>query len=152
MKKAHEVKAGGFFKLCFLADFCYTSNFNSVISLSCSTKGVFVMDFSFVKEWLQYLETEQVMSFLEELNLGELIYNQWFLGGLAVFTLVTVYLRRYTLLATVLLLVGFAALVDHTLQRGTQVENIMSDTLLVFVGGGLVLIFAVIYLLFIRHD
>jgi len=110
------------------------------------------MDFSFVKEWLQYLETEQVMSFLEELNLGELIYNQWFLGGLAVFTLVTVYLRRYTLLATVLLLVGFAALVDHTLQRGTQVENIMSDTLLVFVGGGLVLIFAVIYLLFIRHD
>ncbi|MEZ4483072.1 MAG: hypothetical protein R2864_00280 [Syntrophotaleaceae bacterium] len=38
------------------------------------------------------------------------------------------------------------------LQRGTQVENIMSDTLLVFVGGGLVLIFAVIYLLFIRHD
>lgn len=110
------------------------------------------MDFSFIKEWLQYLETEQVMSFLEELNLGELIYNQWFLGGLAIFVLATVYLRRYTLLATVLLLVGFAALVDRTLQSGTQVENIMSDTLLVFVGGGLVLIFAVIYLLFIRHD
>lgn len=110
------------------------------------------MDFSFIKEWLQYLETDQVMAFLEELNLGELIYNQWFLGGLAVFVLVTVYLRRYALLATVLLLFGFAALVDYTLQRGTQVENIMSDTLLVFVGGGLVLIFAVIYLLFIRHD
>ncbi|MEZ4483071.1 MAG: hypothetical protein R2864_00275 [Syntrophotaleaceae bacterium] len=72
------------------------------------------MDFSFFKEWLQYLETEQVMAFLEELNLGELIYNQWFLGGLAIFVLVAAYLRRYTLLATVLLLVGFAALVDYT--------------------------------------
>ena len=110
------------------------------------------MDFSFIKEWLGYLQTDQVLTFLEELNLGELLYNQWFLGGLAVFVLVTIYLRRYVLLGTVLLLFGFAALVDYTLQQGTQVENIMSDTLLVFVGGGLVLIFAVIYLLFIRHD
>lgn len=110
------------------------------------------MDFSFVTEWLQYLQTEQVLSFLGELNIGELIYNKWFLGGLALVALITIYLRRYALLATILALVGFASLVDYTLQRGTAVENIMSDTLLVFVGGGLVLIFAVIYLLFIRHD
>lgn len=110
------------------------------------------MDFSFVTEWLQYLETEQVLSFLGELNIGELIYNPWFLGSLALIAVITIYLRRYAILATILALVGFASLVDYTLQQGTEVENIMSDTLLVFVGGGLVLIFAVIYLLFIRHD
>lgn len=110
------------------------------------------MDFSFATEWLQHLQTEQVLSFFEELNLGELIYNPWFLGGLALFALITIYLRRYALLASILALVGFASLVDYTLQQGTAVENIMSETLLVFVGGGLILIFAVIYLLFIRHD
>jgi hypothetical protein len=110
------------------------------------------LDFSIVTEWLQHLETEQVLEFLSELNIGELIYNQWFLGGLALVTLISLYLRRYALLATLLALVGFACLVDYTLQKGTAVENIMSETLLVFVGGGLILIFAVIYLLFIRHD
>lgn len=110
------------------------------------------MDFSFISEWLQYLQTEQVMDFLSELNIGELIYNPWFLGSLGVIAVITIYLRRYAILATILALVGFAGLVDYTLQSGTEVENIMSDTLLVFVGGGLVLIFAVIYLLFIRHD
>ncbi len=110
------------------------------------------MEFPLVKEWLQCLQTEQVLDFLKELNIGELIYNQWFLGGLGIIVLISIYLRRYGLLAIILTLVGFASLIDYTLQSGTAVENIMSETLLIFVGGGLVLIFAVIYLLFIRHD
>jgi len=110
------------------------------------------MDLSPIKEFYQYLETKRVMAFLREGNLGDLIFNRWFLGGLLVFIGVTIYLRRYVLLATVLALVGFASLVDYTLKRGTAVEGILSETLLVFVGGGLVLTFVVIYLLFIRHD
>lgn len=110
------------------------------------------MDLSLVKEFYQYLETERVMTFLREVNLGELIFNRWFLGGLLVFIGVTAFLRRYVLLATVLAVVGFAGLVDYTLKRGAAVEGIMSETLLVFVGGGLVLTFVIIYLLFIRHD
>ncbi len=110
------------------------------------------MDLSLIKEFYQYLETERVMAFLKEGNLGELIFNRWFLVGLLVFIGVTVYLRRYVLLATVLALVGFASLVDYTLKRGTAVEGILSETLLVFVGGGLALTFVIIYLLFIRHD
>lgn len=110
------------------------------------------MDFSAIKEYLQYLETERVMAFLQEMNLGDLILNRWFLGGLAAFTVITLFLRRYALLATVLAVIGFASLVNYTLQQGTNVEGVLSDTLLVFVGGGLALIFAIIYLLFIKHD
>lgn len=110
------------------------------------------MDFSFVTNWLKHLETEQVISFLGDLNIGEMIYNQWFLGGLALVCLLALYLRRHAFIAAILALVGFAILVDHTLQQGAEVQNIMSETLLVFVGGGLVLIFVVIYFLFIRHD
>jgi hypothetical protein len=110
------------------------------------------MDLSLIKEFYQYLETERVMTFLEEMNLGEMIFNRWFLGGLLVFAGITLYLRRYALLATVLALVGFASLVHYTLQQGSAVEGVLSETLLVFVGGGLALIFVIIYLLFIRHD
>lgn len=110
------------------------------------------MDFSFVTNWLQHLETEQVISFLGDLNIGDMIYNQWFLGGLAAVCVLSLYLRRYAFIAAILALVGFAILVDHTLQQGAAVQNIMSETLLVFVGGGLILIFVVIYFLFIRHD
>jgi hypothetical protein len=110
------------------------------------------MDFSSIREFLQYLETEQVMAFLEEINLGDLILNRWFLGGLIIFTAITLFFRSYALLATVLGLVGFSSLVNYTLQQGTSVDGVFSDTLLVFVGGGLLLIFAIIYLLFIKHD
>jgi hypothetical protein len=114
------------------------------------------MDFSSVKdlflELFQNLETERVMDFLREMDLGDLIFNPWFLGGLTIFSIISIYLRRYGLLSIVLGLVGFASLVNYTLQQGTAVEGILSNTLLVFVGGGLVLIFALIYLLFIKHD
>ncbi|MEZ4601583.1 MAG: hypothetical protein R2940_17480 [Syntrophotaleaceae bacterium] len=102
--------------------------------------------------FFQHLETDRVMNFLREIELGDLIFNPWFLAGLAIFTAISVYLRRYGLLSIVLGLVGFASLVNYTLQQGTAVDGILSDTLLVFLGGGLVLIFALIYLLFIKHD
>ncbi len=110
------------------------------------------MNFSFVSKWMNYLETEQAMEFLGNLNIGDLLYNPWFLGALALISLIALYFRRYAFAATLLALTGFAALVDHTLARGTSVDGIMSNTLLIFVGGGLVLIFIVIYFLFIRHD
>jgi hypothetical protein len=105
-----------------------------------------------VLEFFEKLETERVMNFLREVNLGDLIFNPWFLAGLAVFSAISIYLRRYGLLSIVLGLVGFASLVNYTLQQGTAVDGILSDTLLVFVGGGLILIFALIYLLFIKPD
>ncbi len=110
------------------------------------------MDFSFVTKWMNYLETERAMDLLGSLNIGDLIYHPWFLGALALISLIAIYFRRYAFLAALLALAGFAALVDHTLGRGTAVDGIMSETLLIFVGGGLVLIFIVIYFLFIRHD
>jgi hypothetical protein len=106
----------------------------------------------FLRDYLELLETEKVMTFLRELDIGDLIFNPWFLGGLVIFTAISLYMRRYGLLSIVLGLVGFASLVNYTLRQGTAVEGILSDTLLVFVGGGVVLIFAIIYLLFIKHD
>jgi type II secretory pathway component PulF len=42
-------------------------------------------------------------------------------------------------------------LLNYTLQQDTSLENLSNPTLMVFVGGGVLIIFVVIYLLFIKE-
>ncbi len=101
---------------------------------------------------LENLQTERLLAALQDLKLDELIRNPAFLGAVAVIGAVCLLKRWYSFLGVVLGLAGFTWLLSYTLQRGTELDSAGNPTLLVFVGGGVVIIGLVIYLLFIRSD
>ncbi len=104
-------------------------------------------------EFLRQFETAAVMDWLASLDLNELIHNRYFLGGTAALAIIALLMRWRVLLTTLLAVAGFVALLSYTMQRGTGLEEgLQSDTLLIFVAGGVALIGAVIYFLFIRTD
>ncbi len=110
------------------------------------------MDFSKAAGFFKHLETERVIAFLQEMNVGTLIHNPWFLGGMGAAALIALLMHWRLLLATILGITGFSWLLSYTLQQGTTLEGPASQTMLVFVGGGVVLIMVIIYLLFIKTE
>jgi len=102
-------------------------------------------------DFLKNFKTEEVLAFLRTLNIESLIHNPWFLGGTAALALVSLIMRWRILLATILSVTGFVGLLNYTMEQNTSLENISSPTLMVFVGGGVLIIFVVMYLLFIRE-
>ncbi len=110
------------------------------------------MDLSRVWDVLKNLETKQVINTLQEWKIGDLIHNPWFLGGMVALALLALFMRWRMFLAAILAVTGFAWLLSYTMARGTEVTEVYSDTLLIFVGGGVLLMAFVIYLLFIKSD
>ncbi|TYO97140.1 hypothetical protein EDC39_11170 [Geothermobacter ehrlichii] len=101
---------------------------------------------------LENLQTEHLLAILQDLRLEELVKNPAFLGAVAVIGAVCLFKRWYGFLGIVFGLTGFVWLLSYTLQRGTELGGSGNPTLLVFIGGGVVIIGIVIYLLFIRSD
>lgn len=101
-----------------------------------------------VIEWLKPLNTSMIIRYISELNLMQ---NPWFIGGSLVFILTCLLLRWYLLLTCTLSLTGFIALVYLVHNTGTDLEH-SSDSLFIFVGGGAVLVFLFIYMVFMRSD
>ena len=110
------------------------------------------MDFGSIGQALNFFETGWVVKRLHELNVEALIRNPAFLGGMAAVAVIALFMRWRVLLVTVLSVVGFAGLVTYTLRQGTDVANMHSDNVFVFIVAGVAIIFFVIYLLFIRGD
>lgn len=111
------------------------------------------MDFTSVMDFLRQFETAKVLKYLETLNLQELMQNPYFLGGTAALAILAFLMRWRLLLVVILTICGFVALLSYTMQQGTSLEGgLASDSLMVFVGGGAVLVFLVIYMLFIRDE
>jgi hypothetical protein len=110
------------------------------------------MDFSMVVDFFRQFETERVLRFLTEMKVGDLIHNPWFLGSMGTLALLSLLMKWRLLLVSILSVTGLAGLISYTLSRGTQLDNLGNQTLLVFVGAGAALIAIVIYLLFIRSD
>ena len=111
------------------------------------------MDFSSFMTYLQQFETAKVLKYLETLNLQELMRNPYFLGGTGALGIIALLMRWRLLLVVILTISGFVALLSYTMQHGTSLEGgLASDSLLVFIGGGALLVFLVIYLLFIRSE
>ncbi len=110
------------------------------------------MDLSTVADFFRHFETERVISLLQDLHVGRLIHSPWFLGGMGVAALIALVMHWRLLLVTILSITGFSWLLSYTLAKGTNIDSPTSDTLLVFVGGGAVLIMVVIYLLFIKSE
>ena len=111
------------------------------------------MDFTSVMNFLQRFETAKVIDYLTTLNLQELIRNPYFLGGTGTLAIIAFLMHWRLLLVVILSITGFIALLSYTIEQGTSLEGgLANDALLVFVGGGAVIVFLVIYLLFIRSE
>lgn len=111
------------------------------------------MDLTPVADFFRRFETERVFAWLKTLNMGELVHNRYFVGAVAALAILSYLMRWRLLLAAVLGVAGFAWLLSYTLQQGTSLGGgLENSSLLVFVGGGVVIVGVVIYLLFIRTD
>lgn len=110
------------------------------------------MSFEPILDFFRNFQTERVLERLQQWNIAELIHEPWFLGCAAALALVAFLLRWRILLATVLGLTGFVWLLSYTMAQGTSTDSLTNDTLLVFIGGGVVLVGIVIYLLFVKTD
>jgi len=99
-------------------------------------------------EWLKPLKTSMIIRYIADLNL---LQNPWFIGGAVVFVLACLWLKWHLLLSCTLSLTGFVALVYLVHDTGTDLER-SSDSLFIFLGGGVVLVFLFIYMVFMRGD
>lgn len=110
------------------------------------------MDLSQILAFFKHFETGRVIQFLKDLDVGQLVHNPWLLGGVGGLALVALVMRWRLLLVTLLGVTGFVWLTAYTVERGTTLDSLGNHNLLVFVGGGIVVIFLVIYMLFIKTD
>lgn len=111
------------------------------------------MDLSAIMDFFAKFETSRVIAALEKLNLQELIHNPYFLGGTGTLAVIAFLMRWRLLLVVILTIAGFVALFSYTLEQGTSLEGgAANETLMVFIAGGTVIVFLVIYLLFIRGE
>lgn len=102
---------------------------------------------------LAKVETSAIIGYLQALDLQALVHHPYFLAGTGGLAVVALLMRWRMLLVTILTVSGFAWLLAYTLERGTSIEGgIGSETLMVFVGGGAIIVFTAIYFLFIRGE
>jgi len=143
----------GFFPLCHILKNCYHSKSAKYRQGTAQGARVMILNFDSIMEFLQNFETAKVVATLEKLNLQALIRNPYFLGGTGALAILSLIMRWRLLLAVILIGSGFVALLAYTFEQGTSLEGGMAnDSLMVFIGGGAVLVFLMIYLLFIRGE
>jgi hypothetical protein len=111
------------------------------------------VDFSHVIEILQKFETKKVLTYIQSMDLKTLMEHPYFLTGVGITAVIAYFMRWRLLLVTVMAIIGFVYLLGYTLTKGTSLEGGMpTDALVVLVGGGTLIVFLAIYLLFIRND
>lgn len=110
------------------------------------------MNWDTIKQYLEYFRTDQVMQQLQDWNISDLSTNPWFLGGFAVIILFAYFMGWKAIAGFISGVGGFALVVSLALGKGTGVEGIASGGLWIIVGGGAVVVFLFIYLLFIKSE
>ena len=99
------------------------------------------------------LTTENILAYMDQAKVGDLIHNPYFLIVMGVVAVISLIMKWRLLLVANLLIVGFAGLMSYTLERGTGLDGgLTNDTLLIFIGAGVVIVGAVIYFLFIKSE
>ena len=110
------------------------------------------MSWAEIKQYLEHFRTDQVMLQLEDWNVGDLSTNPWFLGGFAALIIITYFIGWHAIAGFLSGIGGFALVVSLAFGQGTGVEGIASGGLWILVGGGTVVVFLFIYLLFIKSE
>ena len=102
---------------------------------------------------LKELDNDHVIEFIVEMQISEYIHKPWFIGGMAALAICCLVFKWRVLLATIVGLTGLAWLVNYTVAQGTEVsEGLQSHSMLFFVGGGVAIVFLMLYLVFIKEE
>lgn len=99
-------------------------------------------------DWVTLLETEHIVNYIHDLNL---LNNPWFIAGAIIFVVGSLMLKWHLLLTCTLSLAGMLALTSLVHQQGTDLSQ-SSDSLFMFIGGGAIIVFFLIYMVFMRGD
>jgi hypothetical protein len=99
-------------------------------------------------DWAHLLETQQIINYINELNL---LHNMWFIAGAVLFIAFSLFMKWRLLLTCTISLSALIALTSFVSGRGTDLGQ-SSDGLLFFVGGGAAIMLFFIYMLFMRGD
>lgn len=110
------------------------------------------MNWDSFKEFMLNFRTDNIMQQLQAWNVGDLKSNPWFLGGFAALILICYFLGKRAIAAFLVGIGGFALALSFTVAKGTGTEGIQGGGLYTIVGGGAVIVFLFIYLLFIKND
>lgn len=109
--------------------------------------------FDKIIDFFKSLQTEQVVGYLQQAEIGKLIHHPYFLAVAGTLAIVCLIMKWRTLLTFEIVVVGFAELLNYTFAKGTDLDKGMgSDSLLIFVGFGVVIVALAIYLLFIKSE
>lgn len=102
---------------------------------------------------LKELDNDHIIEFLGQMQIAEYIHNPWFLGAMVVLAICCLVFKWRVLLATIVGLTGLAWLVNYTVAQGTDVsEGLQSNSMVFFLGGGVVIVGLMIYLVFIKEE
>jgi ABC-type glycerol-3-phosphate transport system permease component len=102
---------------------------------------------------LKELDNDHIIEFLGQMQIAEYIHNPWFLGGMVALAVFCLVFKWRLLLATIVGLTGLAWLVNYTVAQGTEVsEGLQSNSLIFFIGGGVLIVVLMIYLVFIKEE
>ena len=110
------------------------------------------MSWSDIKQYLEYFRTDQIMQQLQDWNVGDLSTNPWFLGGFVALILITYFVGWRAIAGFLSGIGGFILVLSLAIGKGTGVEGIAGGGLWILVGGGAVVVFLFIYLLFIKSE
>lgn len=110
------------------------------------------MSWADFKDFVDHFRTDQIMQQLQDLNVGDLKTNPWFLGGFATLILITYFLGKRAISAFLIGIGGFILALSYTVGQGIGPDGIQGNGLYVIIGGGTVAIGLFIYLLFIKSE
>jgi len=111
------------------------------------------LSFDSIVAKLKELDNDHIIEFLGQMQVAEYIQNPWFLGGMVVLAICCLVFKWRVLLATIVGLTGLAWLVNYTVEQGTEVsEGLKSNSMIFFIGGGVLIVALMIYLVFVKEE
>lgn len=110
------------------------------------------MSWADIKEYMDYLRTDNVMEQLQTWNVGDLATNPWFLGGFALIVLILYFLGMRAIAGFMVGIGGFSIVLSLAVAQGSGTKGLEGSGLWILVGGGAAAVMLFIYLLFIKSD
>lgn len=102
---------------------------------------------------LKELDNDHIIEFLGQMQIAEYIHNPWFLGAMVILAICCLIFKWRVLLATIVGLTGLAWLINYTVAQGTDVsEGLKSNSMVLFLAGGVAIVGLMIYLVFIKEE
>lgn len=86
------------------------------------------------------------------MKIGELVQDPYFIAGMVALAIIALLLKWQMAAGVIVVVTGFAWLLSYTLGQDTTLGSGGNETLLVFVGGGAVIVGLAIYIFFIRGE